>query len=253
MNDQIKSKAEVSFISYPKSGRTWMNYAIHLMRDSPGNQPPLVKFTHAGHGGGRREMGKPFAGVDKQYLRAKNIFMYRNALDTAVSMYFQIHKKNFRKWGQQYLRKYLTLKLLRTLPPKDIQKFVLDPDWGIETICRFNRAWLDTFDSLEDRLIISYEEAKNDPATVLKSLADYLEITPVIPLSEVVEKSTFDSMKKMELSNPDTSVIRLHGNKNNDQEAMKVRRGVVKGYTKYLDDDTIKAAQAIADKYGFKV
>ena len=64
------STPDIAFISFPKSGRTWMRYVFHLV-GCP------VTFTHAGHGTSQREMGEPFSGVDTSELRSKNIFLHR--------------------------------------------------------------------------------------------------------------------------------------------------------------------------------
>ena len=74
------------FVSYPKSGRTWIRYIFALVNLD-------VEFTHAGFGTREiKQIGTEFNGVKKSVLGRRNIFMYRNPLDTAVSLYFQIHR-----------------------------------------------------------------------------------------------------------------------------------------------------------------
>ena len=55
-----------------------------------------IKYTHAGHGTANKlEIGSEFVEINTKYFGSKNIFMHRNPLDTAVSLFFQIHKKDF--------------------------------------------------------------------------------------------------------------------------------------------------------------
>jgi hypothetical protein len=60
-------------------------------------------------------------------------------------------------------------------------------------------------------------------------------------------------MKKLELSQPDRSKTMLHGIRGNDHDSMKVRRGVVKGYTDYLSENSMNTAREMAGKYGFEI
>jgi hypothetical protein len=77
--NKTKSTKSFVFVSYPKSGRTWIRYIFHLV----GRQ---VRFTHAGQGTSNpSEIGTKFKRVRGSVLQDKNMFMYRNALDTAVS------------------------------------------------------------------------------------------------------------------------------------------------------------------------
>jgi hypothetical protein len=56
------------FVSYPKSGRTWLRYVLDLVGCK-------VKFTHAGHGTANvREIGEPFVAPMIADLGHKNIF-----------------------------------------------------------------------------------------------------------------------------------------------------------------------------------
>lgn len=211
-----------------------------------------VAFTHAGHGTSKlNEIGEPFSGIKRSVLGEKNIFMYRNPLDTAVSMYFQIHKKDFQINSRKFLKKYFKLAIRRRLPPKDINKFVLHPIWGVENICKFNRAWHDLIAESKDGLILSYEDARNDPSSAIQRLIDFTGAKSMNP-TEIAEKSSFDSMKKLEMQGG-SKELRLHGLRNSDQESMKVRRGVIGGYRDYLSEETILEARKVAHLYNFEV
>jgi hypothetical protein len=177
--------------------------------------------------------------------------MHRNPLDTAVSMFFQIHKHDSISFGGKFMLKYLRLAFLRRLPPKDINKFVLHPAWGVEKICRFNRAWLDFFANRPDDLIISYEEAKKDTAGVVEKFIKFAGIPPV-DVSAIIKQSDFESMKRLELKGK-SKELRLYGLRPGDPDTMKVRKGIVKGYRDYLDPETINEAGRIAAQFGFDI
>lgn len=222
-----------------------MRYIFHLV----GRQ---VRFTHAGQGTSNlSEIGTKFKRVRRSVLQDKNIFMYRNALDTAVSLYFQIHKKDFAGGDLFYYRAFVKLLPLNRLPPKDIDLFVVHPVWGVENICRFNRAWLDFLEGQENALIMNYEDAMGDAEATIARLCRFIEVEG-FNIQELIEKSNFESMKTMELSGGKKGLA-LSGFQSGDPESLKVRRGVVKGYAKYLDPDTVAKARGIASKYGFEI
>jgi hypothetical protein len=241
-----KPKSSFVFISYPKSGRTWMRYIFRLLNAD-------VWFTHAGHGTKRSSILKPrqFSELTLSRLGEKNIFMYRNPLDTAVSLYFQIHKHELFSLKKKLSVGYIVSALSGRLPPKDINKFVLHPAFGVENICRFNRAWLDHFNNMPDSLVVTYEEAKTDLPDVINKFITYLDLPPC-DIDEIVKKSDFSEMKKFELEK-ESKELRLHGMRSEDPETMKVRKGLVKGYQDYLDTNTIEAAKKIAARYQFDI
>lgn len=223
-----------------------MRYVFHQLNKD-------VWFTHAGHGTRRENILKArrFTEPNLSRLGEKNIFMYRNPLDTAVSLYFQIHKHELFSLKKKLKLDYLVSALTGNLPPKDINHFVLHPDFGVENICKFNRAWLDYFNSRPDTLVVSYEEAKSDLPAVIKKFIAYLDIA-VDDIDEIVRKSDFSEMKKFELQQ-ESKELRLHGMRSEDPDTMKVRKGVVKGYQDYLSPETIEAARKIGVKYGFDI
>ena len=235
---------EIAFISFPKSGRTWMRYVFHLV-GCP------VTFTHAGHGTSRREMGEPFSGVDTSELRSKNIFLHRNPLDTAVSLYFQVHKKDFRVSSHAFFRKFIKLALRGQLPPKDINRFVVHPAWGVEKICRFNREWIDFFDARPRDMVISYEQTRASPGAAIRQILDYCGATG--DAAKLAKQASFESMKARELTEGRSKQLMLHGMVRNDPETMKVRRGVVRGYGDYLRSDVIERARATCASYQFEI
>ena len=76
-------------ISYPKSGRTWIRYIFALV------QKPLA-LTHAGCGSEVHKLGREFKSVRESLAEERLcLFMHRNPIDTAISFYFQVTRKDF--------------------------------------------------------------------------------------------------------------------------------------------------------------
>lgn len=225
-----------------------MRYIFHLLGCE-------VKSTHAGQGTSfsKRKSGVGFSAVDLSVLGEKNIFMYRNPLDTAVSMFFQMHKHDAVFWGKgiKGMVQYCRMAWNKNLPSSNIDKFVLHPVWGIENICRYNRAWLDYFKDQPDALVINYEEATSDLAGVIKKFSDTLGLDDV-DVEDIAKQSDFKSMKNLELKGKSRD-LRLYGQKKGDPDTMKVRRGIIQGYRDYLSEETIAAAEKIAAEYRFTI
>jgi hypothetical protein len=240
-------QAGTAFISYPKSGRTWVRYLFSLAGVK-------VKFSHGGHGTATlEEIGNEYAGVQETALRQKNIFLHRNPLDTAISLYFQIHRRNLSGNNPEHLQMVDKLTKLGRMPPLDIDEFVLHPIWGCEQISKFNRGWCDYLQNEREALIVKYEDLKMDPSLWFKTLLNFLGCT-YCDVDHLVEESTFQKMREVELQPGGAGKgLRLYGLKDGDYDSLKVRRGLVKGYAKYLKPETVAAATLIAKKYGFDI
>ncbi len=225
-----------ALVSYPKSGRTWMRYMLHLADVN-------VRFTHAGYGTSVKGMGRVFEGVRVDQLGRRNVFMHRNPLDTAVSLYFQIHKVELRDPENRD-------ELLHRgsgLPPTGLDEFVAHPVWGMENIVRFNRAWLDAAER-ERLLVVTYEEARENPSSVLSRVLSHLRVDGR-DVDDIVRRSDFAEMQKVERTGGQAS-LKLHGD-TGDEDARKVRRGKVRGYVDYLSPETIEHCRRLAQSYGF--
>lgn len=209
-----------------------------------------VKFTHAGHGTANvREIGEPFSAPLIADLGHKNMLMLRDPIDTAVSLYFQLHKTDLTPSSDAYQAKFSKLKSLGRLPPKEIDDFVLHRIWGVEQICKFNRAWLDLFKQDRNSLVIRYENAMADPEATIRSLFEFVGVHGFDP-ADIAARSSFDAMKAAEQGGTGKH-LGLHGMQDNDPESAKVRRGLVGGYRGHLSKETIAKARALSSAFGF--
>lgn len=154
-------------VSYPKSGRTWIRYALWLVGAN-------LHFTHAGEE--TRPVGHSFLGVHPKVLSfEKRVLLRRNPIDASVSYFFWIHSGD-----------------MDTDAPKDINEFVLHPFWGVPKAKQFNDAWTNYIDGL----ILDYESLRGNPHKEFSRLLKYLGIAANV--SEVVKRSSFEAMLAVE-------------------------------------------------------
>lgn len=229
-------------VSYPKSGRTWLMFALAEFGID-------AMFTHAGSGTNWREIGRPAPGVPADMLRLPLIFLHRNPIDTAVSMFYQVTRRDLRQGTGRFFRMYLPLRLRGALPPSEIDAFVLHPLYGVEKTCAFNRAWLDHLSGRGDCLVLSYEEMRADPAAGFQRLLDFLKETGATG-ADLAAASDFARMRKVERTDAPTAALRMGVPA--DSQSAKVRKGKVGGYTDELKPATIAECRRIARAYGFE-
>ncbi len=229
-------------ISYPKSGRTWLRYIFALV------QKP-VEFSHAGSGSNIKIIGKKFSAIESEAAENRRcLFMHRNPIDTAISYFFHVTKKDF-----QLHHRFLHLPRLYfedRLPPRDMPAFLRHPGFGVEKICKFNRAWIDHLSEQKDALIFSYEDMKFRSRQTLAGVFDFTKFEPV-DLDWVLEQSSFENMRAAEKSGK-AKHLKLRQSKSSDPDSAKVRRGKVMGYSEYLDAANIEHFRDLCRGYGFE-
>lgn len=237
---QVRADGRI-IISYPKSGRTWIRYALDQFNIN-------VTFTHAGAATNRQQIGRPTPDIPPDYVELPLVFLYRNPIDTAVSMFYQIHKRDLRRGSGRWFRKFLPLALNGALPPRDIDRFVLHPRYGVPKICEFNQRWLNHLDGRDDCLILKYEDMRENPSSEFQRLISFFGVNYITGF-ELAEASSFERMKSVEQQGKHSLVLRASNPK--DATSAKVRRGKVGGYHDELRPETISLCRQIAQDYGF--
>ncbi len=230
-------------VSYPKSGRTWLRFALT-------EHDIDATFTHARSGTNRREIGRPVPGIPADLVDLPLVFLHRDPIDTAVSMFYQVTRRDLRRGSGRYLRMYLPLRLRGALPPDEIDRFVLDPLYGVEKACAFNRTWLDHLAGRDDCLVLNYEAMRADPAPGFQRLLDFLGETGATG-AELAAASNFEKMRRVERNDAPSAVLRMRVPR--DPQSAKVRKGKVGGYVDELTPETIEACEAIVASYGFEI
>ena len=221
-------------VSYPKSGRTWLRFAL-----TEAGIP--ARFTHAGAATNRKNLGRPFDTIPDDLAHRPLVFLHRDPIDTAVSMFYQVHHRDFRRGSHRWWRGWLPLALRGRLPPTDIDAFVRHPGYGVPKIAAYNRAWLDHLARRGDGLVLRYEDMRRDPAAQFQRLLDYWNLSDVSG-ARLAELSSFDRMRAVEISATGNAALRPRNAA--DPASFKTRKGKVGGYRDELQPDTIRACQA---------
>ncbi len=203
-------------ISFPKSGRTWLRYGLHLagydsisfehdgFEYNDGAKPPLnfdcaKRLAH-------------YSGVDRI------IYVERGTHDTIVSLFHQItgrFKDFFAYEGT-------------------ISEFLRDPYFGVENLIRFQLMWRELASDLPV-LTIRYEDMSKDYAAVLQKTSAHFELgLSKETCAQIASLATFEAMKQVEqeYSFKQPWLQPRLG-------APKVRLGRIGGYRESLSSDDI--------------
>ncbi len=201
------------FVSYPKSGRSWIRYILTQLRLSDS-----VAFHHD-----RFEFNDPTKPPHNFDLESrlqrygkveKLIYLERDPRDVMVSLYFQVTGRFRDFFGYN-----------RTL-----SDFVRDDYFGAHNLKRFRQMWTQIV-ARRGFLNLSYEAFHTDPLSQMGTILRYYDLN-VSPdeLEFAVASSRFEKMKRLEQSGEFPQPwLRLRN------EAPKIRRGKVGGYRDYLD------------------
>lgn len=223
--------------SYPKSGRTWLRFALscyfartarldampdltttfrilpNLDRDPVRGLPayafagdpalPLIAVSHRAY--------EPAVFRDRPI-----IFMVRDPRDVIVSAYFHATRHKRRYEG--------TLKA-----------FIGDPDQGLAALVGYLNGWA-TGLARHRHHLVSYEAMSADPATAIRGILGFLGIPcDEAALAEAIAASSFSAMRETELQ----VGIPGHDYDRNDSESRRMRQGKVGGYRAYLDETDV--------------
>jgi alcohol sulfotransferase len=246
-------KADVVFVSFGKSGRTWLRVMVsHLFRVMYGlpknailgfdnfhnldNSVPKTFFTHDNYikdFTGDFETKKPF--YDKTV-----VLLARDPRDVAVSQFFQ--------WKH---RVKPTKVAINNYPPQgsDISLFDFvmgDNGGGMKAVTDFLNLWAKEADKVQKFHLLRYEDLRAHPHEELRKLLDFMEVdASEAHVNDAVQYSSYENMKKMESSQQ----FRLAGGRmvprdKDNPDSYKVRRAKVGGYRDYFTDEEVAAIDA---------
>ncbi|APH72668.1 sulfotransferase domain-containing protein [Aquibium oceanicum] len=167
-------------VSFPKSGRTWLRYGLHLAGH------PNVPFTHDGFE--YNDGAKPPLDFDptRRIVDYKNhdriIYIERDPRDTIVSLFHQITGRFHDFFGYT----------------GDISSFIRDPYFGVHNLIQFQEMWRGLSAKLPV-LIASYEDMSADYTAVFKRVTTHLDL-PVSDsvLASIGNRTSFSAMKEVE-------------------------------------------------------
>lgn len=236
----------VYLISYPKCGRTWLRvligkyicehfgcpdkYALFLTKLTEHLGLTPIKITHD-FSNLMRSMKYSKLPTDKsKYKGSKVIFLIRNIKDVIVSSYFHVLKR---------------IKIYN----KDISNFIKSKEYGAKKIVSFFNIWYKNRKVPDDFLLVKYEDLHSNPNKILIEVLQFLGIEKIE--NDIIEKSvkfaSFNNMKEMEKENFFESK-KLKPTDINDNETYKIRKGIIGGYSSYLDDRDLKYIDGVINK-----
>jgi len=201
------------FVSFPKSGRTWIRYILSQL-----NCDQLVHFHHD-----RFEFSdgcKPphcFSTLDRLVCYAeteKLIYMDRDPRDVMVSLFHQITGR----FGNVFEYR------------GNLSEFLRDDYFGAENLKRFRDMWAII---VGDRgfFRVSYEDCHLNVTSVLRQILRYYEIeVSQAQLTDAIGRGSLANMKKIEASMQFPEPwLRYRNN------SPKVRQGAVGAFREVLD------------------
>jgi Sulfotransferase domain len=203
-----ESRFKRELISFPKSGRTWLRYALHLL-----GVEETIRFHHDGFE--YSDPTRPALDFDLEARRQralrvdKVVYLERDPRDIMVSLYHHITGRCQRIFNYH----------------GTVSEFIRDPYFGAHNLYEFRRQW-NLISSGGSVLRISYEDLHSDFAKVIRTVMSYYELDlSTIDLDELTEKCSFCSMQEVEKRGVFPDIwLRLQN------RHPKVRRGEIGGF-----------------------
>jgi len=224
-------------VSYPKSGRTWLQKLIieavrlkkgqteefaDITEASEAANIPLILSTHAGSSW--EEWVRDYKSVQKddwhKFAHAKIVFLFRDPRDVLVSQYHHIrHRTGYADFDKNYL--------------------VKNPNVGILKIIHFMNKWQRYAETYPDQVFrISYEDMRKNTETELSAMFDFWDLS--ISKSnrlQAIENCTLERMKQKEKMDADSPWM-VTSNKSNNN-AFQSRKGMIGEYKEFFEPSDI--------------
>lgn len=270
------NSADAYLISFPKCGRTWlrlmMGRALQQQFDlsHPNLQEkmlsltslaqlhpniPKVLITHDDNPHWKKP--EELETSKKQYKNAKVIFLVRDPRDVLVSTYFE-QKKRVSFWADAYKKDKTLQKYQDRIKPYEgnISDFIYEDAGGLKTILNYYNIWERNRQIPKDFLLVRYEDLHENPHGELRRVLEFLEVQyREEVISEAVNYSAFDKMRKMEKKGKADPKLKPANPK--DEESYKTRKGKVGGFWEYLNEEEIAYINrliddTLSDFYGYR-
>jgi hypothetical protein len=200
------------FVSYPKSGRSWIRYVLHLL-----TVEKLIRFHHDGcefSDSTRPPLALDFVARLGIYSNGGRIvYLRRDPRDVMVSLYHQIKGR---------MRDVLDFK-------GDVSAFIRDEYFGAANLIEFDRQWQELC-RRGVALCVTYEQCHEDLEAVIRRILTWYDLEASDEkLRAACEGAAFERMQAVERSGEfGEPWLRLRN------EARKMRRGIIGGYADSL-------------------
>lgn len=207
---------KINFISYPKSGRTWIRYILTLLESE--NRFCFHHDSFEFNDGNLPKHNFDINARIQKYSSSKVIYLERDPRDVMVSLYFQITGR---------FNDFFNYK-------GSMSEFIRDDYFGAKNLCRFREIWSNLTKEY-NFLKITYEDAHEDMQTVINNILNYSNMQRKKEyIVKAIENANFPKMKKVEDNNLfDKPWLRKR------QGCNKVREGKVGGFREYLENEDI--------------
>ena len=224
------------FISFPKSGRTWIRYCL-LQYGLTDNE---IKFHHDGFEySSKKDPALNFDIIERvnKYNNLPVVFMKRNLLDTYLSFYYHIV---FRFQDVFHL-------------DLNLAQLSAHPYFGYQNLLSFHQMQSNVLKQLNNKIIVDYQECQNDMGSTITKILEFYKVDiNTEKLKESIAKSSFEEMRKVEEEQNFAQDWLLPRN-----NAYKTRKGVVGSFynesdaiTRHYFNDTL-LNHSIVDNYPF--
>ena len=211
------------FISYPKSGRSWVRYALVEL-----GIEEQISFHHDGFEFNNSNLPPLNFSFEKRIRKYRNgdrvVYLEREPKDVMVSLYYQVtgRFKDFFNYSG------------------NISEFIRHEYFGAENLRGFRDMW-NQLCEMGIAYKISYENLHDDFEGELAGLLNYYGFeSPAEQISDAKRASSFIKMKEVEESNSFPSPWLRPRN-----EFPKVRKGKVGGYVDELSKGDIEYLDGI--------
>lgn len=244
--------ADVAFVSWAKSGRTWVRlmlsrfYQVHhdlpessfLDFDNLKRRDPAIPSVFFTHGNYLRDYTGDFA-TKQPFYDARVVLLARDPRDVAVSQFFQ-WKHRMRDW-KRALNEYP-----EAGDELSLYEFVMEREAGLPRVVEFLNGWARELPKLRAVHVARYEDLRREPAAILAAMLAFLG-TPGsdAEIEEAVRYAAFDNMRQLEEKRTFRSQgRRLVAGERGNPDSYKVRRAKVGGWRDYFDDEQCRAIDA---------
>ena len=195
-NRYLRSRSPFYFISFPKSGRTWVRsflanyYSCYteaplsydlapLLKVGGGAGIPRIMFSHAKH---RAEQDSEAHRFMEKLQNKKIVLAVRDPQHVVFSYYFRLIKRMVDEEARSM----------------DFPRFVRHESLGIPRIIKFMNEWYEYRNRFRAFLLLRYEDCVKDPETQFTRLLEYLAVPcDVKSLQQALVRSV-DTTRKIE-------------------------------------------------------
>ena len=222
-------KNQYFLVSFPKTGRTWLNYMLKQMVKQSNhplkNNENFICNEHDSseiiiENGTRNNPHDVFKFTSRnRYRRGKVLFLVRDPRDVVVSHFHQVTKR-----------------AKNPFVFNSISDFVKDDILGFKRIIQYYNLWFFQKDIPKDFLLIKYEDLLNQGVDTLSEINKFFNIDITKDkIEKIYSESSANKMRKKEKEN------KLEGftDFGKDRDKLKVRNAKSGGFINELSEDDI--------------